>query len=195
VSAADSRTALLTCSAAPDWTRPTRGSRRVRVRDRLLGLASDVERRTRIELTPDQQRRRGDARQQVTLVGGGHHRQLRPEALGANSGGHLRKQRDERRGLRTLGVDVDPLVPPSPACSAGPAPRVELSTSTVLLGAGKRTQAGTDDHISVCRAAASRRIGATRSASMSPGEQKVIARRYRPSPSRAPRGSASSAPL
>src|SRR5688572_6563423 len=37
----------------------------LRVRDRVLELACDAERRTRVELAPDQQGRRGDAGQQV----------------------------------------------------------------------------------------------------------------------------------
>ena len=74
----------------------------LRVRDRPLELACDAERRARVQLAPDQQGRHGDAGQQVALVGLGHHEQLRPEALGADVGGHLLEQRDEL-GRRVAG--------------------------------------------------------------------------------------------
>ena len=74
--------------------------------------------------------------------------------------------------------------------------RVTARLPTPRTHRGRRHgDAGTDDHISVCRAAASERIGTTTSASTSSGEENVMARRYRPSPSSTPRGSASSAPL
>ena len=41
-----------------------------RVGDRLLELAGHLQRRARVELAPDEQRRHGDARQQVALIGG-----------------------------------------------------------------------------------------------------------------------------
>jgi len=69
-----------------------------RVRDRLLELACDAEWRTCVEFAPDQQRRHGDAGQQVALVDLGHHGQLRPEARGADTGGDLLEQQDELGG-------------------------------------------------------------------------------------------------
>ena len=63
------------------------------IRDRLLELAGDAERRPRVELAPDQQRRYGDARQEVALVDRGHHEQLCPEALRAHVSSHRLEQR------------------------------------------------------------------------------------------------------
>jgi hypothetical protein len=74
----------------------------VRFRDRVLELAGDAERRARVQLPPDQQGRYSDARQQITLVGLGHHMQRSPHALGANVGGHRLQERNEP-GRRTAG--------------------------------------------------------------------------------------------
>src|SRR5215203_5796050 len=60
----------------------------LRVRDRLLEAACDAERRTRVQLAPDQQGWHCDAGQQVALVGLGYHEQQRPDALAADVGGH-----------------------------------------------------------------------------------------------------------
>jgi hypothetical protein len=65
------------------------------VRDRLLELGCDAERRARVELAPDQQGGHSNAGQQVALVRLGHREQLRPEAVGTNGGGDLLEQRDE----------------------------------------------------------------------------------------------------
>ena len=53
----------------------------LRVRDRLLELATDAERRARVPLPPNKQGRHRDARQQIALVGFGHHRQSSSQAL------------------------------------------------------------------------------------------------------------------
>ena len=72
------------------------------VRDRVLELACDAERGSRVELTPDEQCRHEDVGQQVALIGVGHQGQLCPEALGADGGGDRLEQRDEL-GRRVAG--------------------------------------------------------------------------------------------
>src|SRR3954447_6826416 len=52
----------------------------LRIGDRPLELPGDAERRTGVELAPDQQGRYGDPGQQVTLVGLSHHEELCSEA-------------------------------------------------------------------------------------------------------------------
>ena len=67
----------------------------LRVRDPLLELACDAERRARVGLSPDQQVRHGDVRQQIAVVGLGHHKQRGPHAVGAHGCGHLSEERQE----------------------------------------------------------------------------------------------------
>ena len=70
------------------------------VRDSVLELACDAERRARVRVAPHQQRRHGDAGQQIALVGLGHQRRLCLQARGTGRGGHLRqKVRELGRGL------------------------------------------------------------------------------------------------
>jgi len=90
---------------------------------RLLEPTRHAERRTRVELAPDQQGRHGDVGQEVALVGLGHHEQLGPESLGPDGGGNLLEQGDElgrrvagehpgKRGIELLGRRCEHLKSP-----------------------------------------------------------------------------------
>jgi len=78
------------------------------VGDRLLELARDAERGTRVELTADQQGRYEDVGQQVALVGRGQHEQL------PNGRRALRVARDSATELEHGAPD--PVVAQSIAC-------------------------------------------------------------------------------
>ena len=124
------------------------------VRDRALELACDAQRRPRVELTPDQQGRRGDPGQQVALVGLGHHGELRPEGLGADRRGDLLEQREElggwvageqpgQGGVEPAGRRVE-----HPARERDPRPHLVLRQRPLPAGVGvgehqRRDQLGT----------------------------------------------------
>jgi hypothetical protein len=67
----------------------------LRIRDGVLEPACEDERRARVQIPPDQQGRHSDARQQIALVGLGHHKQRSPHALRANVCGHRFEERHE----------------------------------------------------------------------------------------------------
>lgn len=69
----------------------------LRVRNRFVKLTRHAERGTRVQFPPDEQSRDGNARQQVTLVGVCHQRQLPSEGRGTDVGRAGIQQWDELR--------------------------------------------------------------------------------------------------
>jgi hypothetical protein len=66
-----------------------------RIGNPAFELPSDAQRRTCVLLAPDQQRRYGDLREQVALVGLRQQGELDPETPWANVGRDVVEQRDE----------------------------------------------------------------------------------------------------